>query len=175
MSIYLRELIHEDIKTINIWRNDKELVDQLVSAFRFVNLETDEQWFDQYMKNRSNQVRTAIIEKNSNKFIGVIYLLEIDVISRTANIGYMIGEKNNQGKGYGTQAVLKMLDHAFNNLNLNRVFSYWLEENQRSIHVAKKCGFTEEGILRHHVYKNGEYKNLLIMGILKEEFIKLVT
>ena len=66
-----------------------------------------------------------------------------------------------------------MLVHAFNNLNLNRGFLYILEENKRSINLAKKCGFIEEGILRHHIYKNGEYKNLLIMGILKEDFIKL--
>jgi RimJ/RimL family protein N-acetyltransferase len=173
LSIYLRDLTQEDIKTINIWRNDKELIDYLVSTFRFVNIETDEQWFDQYMKNRSNQVRLAIIEEYSNQFVGMIHLLDIDFINRTANVGFLIGGKKDRGKGYGTQAVLKILEHAFNNLNLNRVFSCWLEENKRSIQLAKKCGFIEEGILRHHVYKNGEYKNLLILSILKGEFIKL--
>jgi RimJ/RimL family protein N-acetyltransferase len=173
MSVYLRELTRDDIKTINIWRNDKALVDQLGANFHFINIETDEQWFDQYLKNRSNQIRMAIIEEKSTQFIGVIYLLDIDFINRTASAAYMIGEKKNQGKGYGTQAVIKILVHAFNNLNLNRVFGYWLEENKRSIHVAKKCGFIEEGVMRHHVYKNGGYKDLLIMGVLKEEFIQL--
>jgi hypothetical protein len=50
MSIYLRELTRDDIKTINVWRNNKTLVDQLGAPFRYINMETDEQWFEQYMK-----------------------------------------------------------------------------------------------------------------------------
>lgn len=174
MSIYLRELTREDIKTINLWRNDKELVDQLGANFHFVNLETDEQWFEQYMKNRANQVRMAIIEEKTNQFMGVVYLLDLNFINRTGlYAGLLIGERKYQGKGIGTLATLKMLEHAFDDLNLNRVYGYWLEENERSISVSKKCGFVEEGIMRQCVYKNGVYKNMKIMSILKEEFFKL--
>jgi RimJ/RimL family protein N-acetyltransferase len=174
MSIYLRELTREDIKTINVWRNDKRLVDQLGANFHFVNRETDEQWFDQYLKNRATQIRMAIIEEKTDQFIGVIYLLELNFINRTGLYGgLLIGEKDCQGKGYGTLATLKMLEHAFNDLNLNRIFGYWLEENERSIAVAKKCGFVDEGTMRQCVYKNGIFKNMKIMSILKEEFVNL--
>ena len=37
----------------------------------------------------------------------------------------------------------------------------------------KKCGFIEEGVMRQQVYKNGQYKNMKIMSILKEEFVRL--
>ena len=174
MSIYLRELTREDIKTINVWRNDKELADQLGANFHFVNLESDEQWFELYMKNRANQVRMSIIEETTNHFIGVIYLLDINFINRTGlYAGLLIGAKESQGKGYGTIATLKMLEHAFYDLNLNRVYGYWLEENKRSIAVSKKCGFVEEGKIRQCVYKNGVFKNMIIMSILREEFVEL--
>lgn len=173
MSIYLRELTGGDIKTLNVWRNEKELIDHLGSPFRYINIETDEKWFEQYMNNRGNQVRCAIIEEKTNEFIGVVYLTDIDTINRTGFYGILIGEKKYQGKGYGTLALLKILEHAFCNLNLNKVFGFFLEENIRSINVAKKCGFSEEGIMRQHVFKNGEYKNIVIMSVLKEEFATL--
>ncbi len=173
MSIYLRELTYEDIKTLNKWRNDKELIDQLGSPFRYINIETDEKWFEQYMNNRGTQVRCAIIEEKTNEFIGVVYLTDIDTINRTGFYGILIGEKKHQGKGYGTLALLKILEHSFYNLNLNKVFGFFREENVRSINVAQRCGFLEEGTMRQHVFKNGEYKNIVIMGILKEEFVHL--
>jgi len=174
MSIYMRELTREDIKIINVWRNNKALVDQLGSPFRYINMETDEQWFEQYMKNRGTQVRCAIIEEKTNEFIGVVYLLDIDPINRRALYGgLLIGEKKHQGKGYGTLATIKLLEHAFYNLNLNKVFGFWLEENIRSINLSKKCGFSEEGLMRQHAFKNGEYKNMVVMSILKEEFVDL--
>lgn len=173
MSICLRELTHDDIKTINVWRNNKTLVDQLGAPFRYINMETDEQWFEQYMKNRGTQVRCAIIEEETNEFIGLVYLLDIDPINCRALYGIMIGEKKYQGKGYGTLATIQILEHAFYNLNLNKIFGFWLEENIRSINLAKKCGFSEEGLMRQHVFKEGKYKNMIVMSILKEEFVDL--
>ena len=86
----------------------------------------------------------------------------------------MIGDKRNYDKGYGTEATKLMLNHAFNNLNLNRIYLKVLEDNPRAIKIYDKCGFKKEGVLRSAVYKNGSYKNLIIMSILKEEFALLV-
>jgi len=173
MSIHLREITSDDIKTINVWRNDKKLIDQLGANFRYINLETDEQWFDQYMKNRSTQIRCAIIDDETLELIGVIYLLEIDFINRHGELSIFIGEMNNQNKGYGSLAVFKMLEHAFFNLNLHKVWIITLEKNIRAIRSYKKCGFVDDGTLRQHVYKNGKYENMKIMSIIKEEFIKI--
>lgn len=173
MSIYLRELMHEDIKIINVWRNDKTLVDQLGSIFRYINIETDERWFEQYMNNRTSQIRCAIIEKETEKIIGVAYLINIDYINRGGEFSIFIGDTNNQGKGYGFCATIQILEHAFFNLNLNRVYLTVLEENIRAINTYVKCGFTEEGIIRQCLYKNGKYKNMKMMSILKEEFVDL--
>jgi hypothetical protein len=47
----LRELKREDILNINIWRANKDLIDCLGANFRFINLEVDNNWFDNYMLN----------------------------------------------------------------------------------------------------------------------------
>ena len=83
----------------------------------------------------------------------------------------MIGDKKNQGRGIGFFAVKEMLNHAFNNLNLQRVELFVLEDNKRAIHLYEKSGFKYEGRKRKARYKNGKFVDLFMYSILKEEFI----
>ena len=55
------------------------------------------------------------------------------------------------------------------NMNLHRVELKVLASNERAQHVYEKCGFSKEGIIRKAVYKNGEFVDLLLYGILKDE------
>lgn len=57
----------------------------------------------------------------------------------------MIGDSKNQGKGIGTFAVKEILNHGFNNLNLNRIQLNVLNYNHRAIKLYEKCGFKLEG------------------------------
>ncbi|MFX1495312.1 MAG: GNAT family N-acetyltransferase [Promethearchaeota archaeon] len=169
--VYLKELSKKDIPLINKWRNDPEVIDFLGGPFRYINIEIEEAWFETYLKNRDKQVRCSIFLDSDEKLIGLVSLLDIDHISKSAEFHIMIGDKKNYDKGYGTEATKLMLNHAFNNLNLNRIYLKVLEDNLRAIKIYDKCGFKKEGVLRSAVYKNGSYKNLIIMSILKKEFV----
>ena len=57
-------------------------------------------------------------------------------------------------------------------MNLNRIELSVLKNNLRAINFYKKIGFKEEGINRQAIYKNGEFVDVIIMGILKEDFQK---
>ena len=167
----LREINKNDMKIVNTWRNDPELIDFLGAPFRFINEEVDNNWFDQYMRSRMNAVRCAIVEHDKpDEILGMISLLNINYVNRTGQLHIMIGRSENREKGMGTFAVNAMLKHAFNHLNLHRVELDVLENNDRAIHLYKKCGFAVEGVKRESNYKNGRYLNVVIMGILKSEW-----
>lgn len=168
--IFLREISKDDIKTINKWRNNKNLIDFLGSPFRFVNVETEEEWFNAYMRNRSNAVRLAICLIGSSEMVGVIYLTNIDWLNKSAEYSIMIGDEANYGKGYALVATQMMITHAFSNLNLYRIWLTVLEDNERAISLYKKVGFKQEGIMRSVIYKCGVYKNMLLMSVLKDEY-----
>lgn len=171
--IYLREICFSDLNTINKWRNNPELIANLVSPFRYINFETDKNWFEHYMQNRATNVRCVICSTETpDDIIGSIGLLNIDSINRKANFYIMIGDKKNQGKEIGYQATMQILHHAFLNLNLNRVELTVLENNEHAIRLYEKVGFKKEGIQRQSVYKNGKYVCLVLMAILKDEFVK---
>jgi UDP-4-amino-4,6-dideoxy-N-acetyl-beta-L-altrosamine N-acetyltransferase len=170
MVIYLREITRQDMTTINAWRNDPKVTDCLGSPFRYINLETDEAWFDSYMRNRNTQVRCAICLAGTKEMIGTVYLLNMDSVSRSAELGIIIGEKEEQNQGLGTAAIKLILNHAFLNLNVHRVYLSVLEDNKRAIRVYEKIGFQKEGILRQAIFKKGNYSDLWIMSILENEY-----
>ena len=170
MQMYrLRELKREDISIINTWRNDKELIDYLGAPFRYINEEVDVLWFENYMKNRSTSVRCAIVD-DDDKILGLISLMSIDYLNQSAVLHIMIGNSNNHNKGIGTFAVEEILNHAFNNLNLHRVELSVLDSNDRAKHVYEKVGFICEGKKRRAVFKNGDFVDLVLYSILKEDF-----
>ena len=165
----LREMERGDLKTINQWRNDKEVIDLLGAPFRFINLEVDEQWYEQYMKNRNQNIRCAIVDDSDKKIVGLISLVSINYLNQSGELHIMIGDKKNQGKGAGTFAVREMIHHAFDNMNLQRIELTVLENNTRAIHLYEKCGFKYEGRKRKAKYKNGEFVDMLMYAILREE------
>lgn len=166
----LRELEKKDIKRINQWRNDPELIALLGAPFRFINEEVDFSWYENYMNNRNNTIRCAIVEVDNDEILGLISLVSINFLNQSAELHIMIGEKKNQGKGIGTFAVEEILHHAFNNMNLQRIELAAVETNLRAQHLYEKVGFTQEGIKRRAIFKNGAFVDLILYAILREEF-----
>ena len=166
----LRELERRDIPIINGWRNDPELIANLGATFRYINPDVDSAWYDNYMKTRSNSVRCAIVSEDSDEIIGLVSLMNIDHLNQCAEFHIMIGSSENQNRGAGTFAVNAMLNHAFMNLNLQRVELFCNVSNTRAQHVYEKAGFVREGIRRKARFKNGSFIDVIQYGILREEF-----
>lgn len=167
---YLRELEKKDLPAINKWRNNPELVELLGAPFRYINLDVDIKWYESYMNNRGSAIRCAITEDDEDTILGLISLVSINYMNQSAELHIMIGDSENQGRGIGTFAVTAMLNHAFNNMNLQRVELSVLEDNVRAKHLYEKCGFVYEGRKRKAKYKNGSFVDMLMYSILKSEF-----
>ena len=163
----LRELEKNDICIINKWRNDAEVIGSLGAPFRYINVDVDMKWFDAYMNNRNSQVRCVVLSEG--EVIGLVSLLSIDYLNQSAELHIMIGDKESQNKGAGTFAIKAMIDHAFDNMNLQRIELTVLENNQRARHVYEKLGFVCEGVKRKAKFKNGQFVNMCVYALLKEE------
>ncbi len=170
--IYLRELTRADLAQTLIWRQDPALVAQLGEPFRFINAETEAGWFDTYLTQRAQQVRLAICEQGSDRHIGNVQLLQIHPVHRSAEFSILIGEAGCRGKGLGTMATERCLQHAFEDLHLHRIWLQVRADNQPALKLYHRVGFVEEGRLRQAAFKQGQYVDLLSMGLLAAEFLK---
>jgi len=171
-SVILRELESNDIPQLNIWRNDKELIDTLGNNFRYISSDVDQEWYKQYMQNRDKQIRLAIVLAETNQYVGNVNLTDIHSINASAEFSIWIGAKNLRSKGIGTFATKKILEHGFNNLNLNRIYLTVLNENKPAINLYLKTGFNIDGTHRQAIFKNGTFHDLVSMSILKSDFLK---
>ena len=82
----------------------------------------------------------------------------------------MIGDKSYWGKGYGREAINLLLQYAFQYRNQHKVWLRVNENNKRAINSYRACGFVEEGRQRSHVWSDGRYVDLILMGVLREEW-----
>ena len=167
----LRELERDDIPTINSWRSDKDLIDKLGAPFRYINEEIDFKWYDNYISNRLITIRCSILN-DKDQIIGLVSLTNIDQFNQSAIFHIMIGDSSNRAKGAGYFATNEILKHAFLDMNLNRVELSILESNQRALALYDKVGFRIEGVKRKSVYKNGTFVDLVIMSVLREDFLE---
>ncbi|NDI35316.1 GNAT family N-acetyltransferase [Chengkuizengella sediminis] len=118
----------------------------------------------------SSSVLLLIVLKETDEVIGDIALQDIDTINRSSNIRIAIDVEQNQGKGYGSEAISLMLEYGFGILNLHRIELEVFSFNKRAAHVYEKLGFKREGIQRDRLYYNHLYHDAILMSILEEEY-----
>jgi RimJ/RimL family protein N-acetyltransferase len=103
--------------------------------------------------------------------IGQCALFNFNETAGTCELGITIGDKAYWGRGYGRDAIQVLLDYAFRLRNIRRVHLSVNGNNPRAIQAYKSCGFLEEGRLRAHVWNDGQYVDLVMMGLLREEWL----
>jgi UDP-4-amino-4,6-dideoxy-N-acetyl-beta-L-altrosamine N-acetyltransferase len=151
------------------WRNIPEYR-KYYREYREANLEDQLNWYNNIMMKDPNWHHFVVKPLNNlNKIIGVVFLNHIHPIYRTGEFGISLSDFSYQGKGYGKDMLLTLIKYGFKELNLNRI---WCEvySNNNSIHLYRKIGFKDEGILRQHVFKDGKYLDSHMLGMLKSEY-----
>ncbi len=145
------------------------MIEGLGAPYRFINEDVDSNWYDNYMHSRGNSVRCVIVPQDHEEdVLGLISLMDINYINRSAELHIMIGDRENRGRGIGIFAVRAMVDHAFDNLNLRRIERDVLENNLPVIRLYEKTGFVREGIKRQSDNKNGAYISMIMMALIRE-------
>jgi RimJ/RimL family protein N-acetyltransferase len=167
--ITLREIGRDDIPIINRWRRDSVVTDGIGAPRRFIGLDVDMKWYEEYLTRRSSEVRCAVCLADSGQLVGMVSLTRIDYVHSNAEYNAVVGERELQNKGIGTAATRAMIHHGFFDLNLHRIYVSILRQNVGSIRMCENAGFREEGTIREGAYKNGRYHDLVLMGVLKSE------
>jgi len=110
--------------------------------------------------------------KSEDILIGSIAAEVTDEISRTAKVGYCLGERF-WNMGYTTEALRAVMDYMFYDVNLNRLEAYHSVNNPASGRVLQKAGMLKEGFSRQKFMTgSGEYQDADIYGLVREDFEK---
>ncbi|MBI1957282.1 MAG: GNAT family N-acetyltransferase [Candidatus Niyogibacteria bacterium] len=165
--VVLRPPERADIPTLLRWINDMEIL-QYIGAYLPMTETGEIEWFEGLAKRR--ETNTIFIIVTGDKPIGTIGLHDIHWRDRTATMGFMIGEKDCWGKGYGTEALMLVLHYAFHALNLHKICASVSAFNGRSLRCQEKCGFVREGLLKAHHFKNGAYHDTIVTAVFRDNW-----
>ena len=120
----------------------------------------------------SNTVEFRIRTLDEDRLIGFVALHSIEWNNRAALLAIGIGEAEYRSKGYGTDALRLILRCAFDELNLLRVGLDVISNNTAALRAYEKVGFVHEGAMRRAVLRDGRHHDRLIMGILRDEWVR---
>jgi ribosomal-protein-serine acetyltransferase len=109
----------------------------------------------------------------NEKIAGRIGMHHINRQHMIGEIGYWLAE-DMQGKGIIAKCCTALINHAFKELGLNRIELKCGLENSKSRAIAEKLEFTREGILRKAELLNGQFIDLYLFSMLKEEWERKV-
>jgi len=152
------------------WMNNPEVTKFTESRFYPQTPEKLVQYVTE-MNSNPNVVFFAIMQPNlARGHIGNIKLI-INWIHRFAEVGLVI-EKNQWGKGYGTEAIRLVKDYSFSQLNLHKLYAGCYKENIGSIKAFVKAGFEVEYFIKNQYQLDGKYTDDVVLSAFNPKEMK---
>ena len=170
-KIYLRKMEYSDTENIVKWRNSDFVREHFIYQELFTK-ESHENWI-RTMIDTGKVDQLIICLKTASDSEGVpvgsVYIRDIDKVHNKAEYGIFIGEEDARGKGIGSQTASLMIEYCFKQLKLHRLFLRVFADNAQAIRSYEKAGFVKEAYLKDDVRIRGEYRDIVLMGILNQE------
>lgn len=110
---------------------------------------------------------------DAGEIVGEIEYFPIIHYLQGYEISYQVFGAKHAGKGYTTEAVNLLVQYLFGRKRVNRMQLNIHPDNAASKKVAEKCGFSVEGIMRGCWFHQGEFHDLEIWSLLRDEAAKL--
>lgn len=168
--VVLRSLCATDLETLRGFVNDPEVM-QHSNSFAPIHEAAQRRWYESMSANEhAIWFGIAGAADPAVALVGTCCLVDIDRVGRQAELRIRIGDKRSWGGGMGTEACSLLLRYGFEEQNLQRIWLRVFARNERATGMYRKLGFREEGRLRRGAYIGGQHDDVILMGLLREEW-----
>ena len=133
------------------------------------SLKKQEEWIEQ-MASSPDDVLWAMVQAPGSELIGNVGLHKIAWRHRQAELGYVIGERAQWGKGHATEAITLATAYAFLELGLRKVWARVIAPNEASRRALERNGYRQCALFRQDRYVEGRWHDLWVGEILREEW-----
>jgi [ribosomal protein S5]-alanine N-acetyltransferase len=161
-AIYLKKLTPADVTQAYVdWMNDPDVVRYLESRGRVHTLLDVTEYVTTVQ--RSGTDHMFGIHLMDGRHIGNVKIGHVDAVHKHADIGIIIGDKREWGKGYATEAITQAGVYAFTTLGLHKLWAGVYANNVGSYKAFLKAGYREVGVFSEHRICNGVYVDQYIL------------
>ena len=168
--ISLRKTSGRDAPLLTKWFNDKSIVGQMSTVLRCnhhtpASVKKDiqtigpqsERWFMVCIRGKKQPIGHGGID-------------DIDQHDKRGEIFFLIGDKTEWGKGYGTEIVQALVHYGFEKLKLHSLFASATITNTSSQKVLENAGFRKIGLRRGYNYINGKFIDEVLYDMTKKDY-----
>jgi len=165
----LRKITENDLEMVMQWRMSPD-VTTFMNTDPVLTLDGQKRWFEKLTS--SGEFYFWIVEVNG-KPCGTINLANIDHVNKRCEWGYYIAEKSLRSFELAICLETSLYDFVFDILGLNKIMGESFFLNKAAIKMHELCGCKTDGILRQHIFKNGQYYDICVQSILAEDWAKI--
>lgn len=162
------ECDEETQERVRNWRNREEIRKYMYND-HIIGVEEHRHWLER-LKQREDLVVWVIYYRNDP--VGTINLQKIDPLNKTTEWGFYIAEESGRGKGVGTMALFRLVEHVFEEMDFHKLNTTVLGNNPGALKLYFKLRFREEGNLRKQILRENQYIDVILLGMLKEEWMQ---
>ena len=166
MHLRFRTITTDDLSMILTWRTDPGITQYMYTDVEY-DLEKQRQWFRGIS---SDSRRLDWIINVDGEDVGLVSILRIDPVHQRCEWAYYLASPSVRGKGVGKNVELNVLAYVFETLKLNKLCCEVFAFNELVIKIHEKYGSRVEGNRRQHILKNGQFHDVVEMGILRSEW-----
>ena len=151
--------------------NEEPTVRNNVVGWAFPNsLSEQRSWFAASAGNQATR-RWLVLDEHGEP-LGLTGLWDVDWHNRNALTALKIGGREDlRGKGYGVDAIKAVMAFAFYDVGLQRLYGSILAGNDASMRAyCEKSGWSVEGVSRRHVWRHGDFVDLVQVAVLRADF-----
>lgn len=166
--VNLRAVERSDATTIWHWFNDPDLMRYWGISDATLSQNTlqtrIEDWLNEEI--RIGHPTCLIVDDLEARAVGLVILSDYRLTDRSAALSLLIGEREQWGQGFGSDALKTITEACFSSWNLHRVWLHVEAFNDRARNLYLRSGFTHEGTLRAATFQDGAYHDVHIFGLL---------
>lgn len=163
--VFLRDLAEEDLVRTHEWIHRPDINDRIGVRIPFT-LEMQQRWYSGMVVAKGKYV-FAICRIDDGAHVGNVSIDSIDIQHGHGRISIFIADKEERGKGLGSDALQALMKFAFNELRLHRVWCKTNADEEGLRNFYTKNGFSLEGRLVQHEMHCGRYVDKWVFGMVK--------
>ncbi len=170
MRINLRPITLDDGELIVKWRNDENVRNHCMSRYP-VTLESNADFYNEFVK--TGKYKQFIVERIEEDLgvvsypIATVYLKDMDYGNKRCELCIFTSNDNEWSSDSQSIAIKMLLNKAFNEYGMHKVYTYVFFRYSNEIELMKKAGFTVETILKDEVmFEQGKYEDVVRLSII---------
>ncbi|WP_232345135.1 GNAT family N-acetyltransferase [Actinoplanes awajinensis] len=164
----LRAMGAGDAESLWRWNHDPEVMRFMVEGYPQTP-ETVTKFLTERPRNTYGDTLFGVESRKDGVLIGLISLHGAEPETGIAELDIYLGEKDYWGQGYATDAMRTACRYGFDRMRLHRIWLTVVVGNEAAHHIYQKIGFVDEGCLRQASRRDGQWRDVHLMGLLDGE------